>query len=299
MRSARKSAPTAFQGRLTRVSLPRSHMMIAMTSRRDQSVDAATVPRSVPRYLALLLLLLTLVTGGLALHFASAAARANTEAEILMDGVDRSGLTREEAVAIAQLAQSRSSAVPDSEFHDHDHGGSDDSERTLSPKEQEEFEAQWAEAVAQVEHLDTLEEITKAGYAIGSGHSDGAGVHYIKWSLIDKPFDPAQPSMLLFDELKRGEEPELIAYSYWVTSDGPPEGFVGDGDVWHRHLGVCFENGYIKDEHVERSDCDGDWVNGVDMWMLHAWVVPGLENEFGQFHTVNPFLCERVCGREN
>jgi hypothetical protein len=262
------------------------------------SVDART-PRSVPRYVALLLFALAIVAGGLAIHFATAAADANAAADVLKDGVDRSALPRDEAVALAELARNRSTPVPEGEFHDHDHGLPGEAMPALTPDEQETFDAQWASATAAVDHLDTLDEIEQAGYVVGSGHTDGAGVHYIKWSLVDRPFDPAEPSMLLFDQVKRGEEPRLIAYSYWVTSDGPPEGFAGDEDRWHRHLGVCFENGYIMDENMDRSDCGGDWVNGVDMWMLHAWVVPGLENDFGRFHTVNPLLCEHVCGREN
>ena len=105
--------------------------------------------------------------------------------------------------------------------------------------------------------------------------------------------------MLLYDELVRGEPMELIAYSYWVQSDGEPEGFVGEADGWHQHRGVCFINGYIKDEHIEREQCPGDWVNGEDLWMLHAWVVPGIENVYGEFHNVNPLLCERACGLED
>jgi hypothetical protein len=63
---------------------------------------------------------------------------------------------------------------------------------------------------------------------------------------------------------------------------------------------MCFENGYLKDDNLpDGSSCDGDWINGSDLWMLHAWVVPGLENDLGLFANVNPLLCERACGLEN
>lgn len=259
--------------------------------------DRATLTPGVPRYVALLLLLLALATGALAIFFANEAAEAAADADMLKDGVDRSRLSREEAVAIATLASERSTPVPEGERHDHDH----DSEptRKLSPEEQKAFDEQWAAATASVPRYDTIAEAEAAGYVLASGNSDGAGVHYVKWSLVGNSFDPAEPSMLLFEELVRGEEMGLIAYSYWVKSDGEPEGFIGEADSWHRHLGVCFVNGYIKDENVLKEQCPGDWVNGMDLWMLHAWVVPGLENEYGQFHTVNPLLCEHACGLEN
>ena len=263
----------------------------------DEQDRAATGTPGVPRYVALLLLVLAVAAGALAIFFANEAAEAAADADILKDGVDRSRLSREEAVAIAILAQERSTPVPEGEIGTHHHGSGPTEE--LTAEERQLFDEQWATAVASVPEHDSIAEIEEAGYVLASGNNDGAGVHYIKWSLIGNSFDPAEPAMLLYEELVRGEEMELIAYSYWVGSDGEPEGFVGDEDSWHRHLGVCFVNGYIKDENVLREQCPGDWVNGMDLWMLHAWVVPGLENDYGQFHNVNPLLCERACGLEN
>ena len=262
----------------------------------DHPSTVAKTP-AVPRYVALLLLVLAIAAGSLAIFFAAEAAEAAADADLLKDGVDRSRLSREEAVGIARLAQQRSTPVPEGERHNHDHDAAPP--RELTAEEQAAFDEQWATATGSIHKYDTIAEVEAAGYVLASGNSDGAGVHYVKWSIVGEPFDPAEPSMLLFEELVRGEEMELIAYSYWVSSDGPPKGFLGEEDSWHRHLGVCFVNGYIKDENVLSSQCPGDWVNGMDLWMLHAWVVPGLENDYGRFHTVNPFLCERACGLEN
>jgi hypothetical protein len=146
-----------------------------------------------------------------------------------------------------------------------------------------------------VPRLDTPEEATSLGYVQASGETDGVGTHWVKWSLVDRPFDPAAPSMLLFDEVKAGNGPELIAYSYWVASDEHPEGFAGDADLWHTHLGMCFENGWLTTDEAPHELCDGDWINGSDLWMLHAWIVDDVENERGIFATVNPSLCERSC----
>ena len=85
-----------------------------------------------------------------------------------------------------------------------------------------------------------------------------------------------------------------------MKSDGPPDGFAGELDVWHRHRGVCFRDGQIMDENRQPDECPGhDWFNGEDLWMLHAWVVPGVENVYGIFHNVNPLLCEHACGLED
>ena len=216
----------------------------------------------------------------------------------LSDGVDRSRLPEEEALALAAIAASRSDGLADNSGHEH--ADSTHASSELTSEESEDLAAQLAAAAEIVPRYNTVAEAEADGYVQGSGVSDGAGAHWIKWSLVDRPFDLEAPSMLLFEELKRGEPPELIAFSYWVASDDEPDGFVGDADRWHAHLGMCFENGYLKDDNLpDSSSCDGDWINGSDLWMLHAWVVPGLENDLGLFATVNPLLCERACGLED
>lgn len=166
----------------------------------------------------------------------------------------------------------------------------------VSPAQSEELAAQLALATEAVPKFATIEDAAAAGYVEISPVVDGIGSHWTKWSLVDQPFDPQAPSQLLFEEIKAGHGPELVALSYWIRSPEAPEGFVGEEDHWHRHLGMCFIDGWLKvDNRSERSSCEGDWVNGSDLWMLHAWVVPGMENQVGVFHNVNPRLCERYC----
>jgi hypothetical protein len=217
----------------------------------------------------------------------------------VFDGVDRSRLPRDEALALATLAWSRPGSLDDDAGGDHGHPETMVA-ADLTQDQGKALASQLALAARAVPRYDTVEEITAAGYVQASNVSDGAGTHWVKWSLVDRPFDPETPSMLLFDELVRGEAPELIAFSYWVASPNVPEGFAGNTDQWHSHVGMCFQNGWLKDENIpDRRLCAGDWVNGSDLWMLHAWVVPGLENKLGQFAVVNPLLCERACGLEN
>jgi hypothetical protein len=215
----------------------------------------------------------------------------------IFDGVDRSRLPADEALALATLSWSRPGSLEGAMDMGHGDAGS---EHDLTDQESEALDAQLAIASAARTRFDTVAEAEAMGYVQASGVTDGTGAHWVKWSQVDKPFDMENPSMLLFDELERGEPWELVAYSYWAASDEPPEGFTGETDEWHTHLGMCFENGWLKDDNIQdRRSCAGDWINGSDLWMLHAWVVPGLENEYGVFHNANPLLCERACGLEN
>jgi hypothetical protein len=107
---------------------------------------------------------------------------------------------------------------------------------------------------------------------------------------IAKPFDPAMPSMLLFDE--RRDPAVLVGYSYALQSPTLPEGFAGPNDHWHQHRGLCVDNGWVVAEQASGTDaCDGTYIAGGDFWMLHSWVVPGWENRKGEFAPFNPKLC--------
>lgn len=210
--------------------------------------------------------------------------------------IDRSRYPPAEAEALVALAWSRTGSLGTvGHQHEHEHGNAM-SAAELSPDEREVLEAQLAAAAEVAADFDTVEEVTAAGYVQASSRAEGVGAHWVKWSLVDRPFDPAAPSMLLFEEVSWGQGPELVAYSYWVASDTEPEGFAGETDMWHQHVGLCFEDGWLRNEDVpDRDACAGDWINGSDLWMLHAWIVPGMENRNGVFASVNPRLCERFC----
>ena len=211
---------------------------------------------------------------------------------------DQSRVPREEGLALATLAWSRSSSLAEGDGHHHggDAVGVDD----LSPEDQAELATQLENASVVVDEFMDVEAALAAGYSQTSPRVDGVGYHFTKWTLVDEPFDLTRPSQLLYEEVTFGEGLELVALSYWVASDHPPEGFAGEADAWHQHFGTCFVKGYLVDEGVpDRDSCDGDWVNGDDLWMIHAWIVPGMENEAGVFSAANPRICERICAAEN
>ena len=210
--------------------------------------------------------------------------------------VDRSRLPADEALALAALAWSRSGSLDDADSV-HEHEEPESAAAPLSPTQSDALAAQLTAAAGVVPLYNTIAEAEAAGYVQASKGVDGVGAHWVKWSLVDRPFDPAAPSMLLFEEVKWGQGLELIGLSYWVASTDQPDGFAGDADLWHQHFGLCFEGSWLMTEDIlDRTSCSGDWINGSDLWMLHAWVVPGMENRLGQFAAVNPRLCERACG---
>jgi hypothetical protein len=170
------------------------------------------------------------------------------------------------------------------------HGAVTD-ERPVGGAAAERLTRQWATAVDAAGRLSTPRQAAAAGYSQSSSQVPGVGTHWIDWTLVDRPFDPARPSMLLFDE-RPGQRAHLMGFSYWVRSATAPDGFAGPNDVWHSHLGLCFIGGRIYREGVPHAlACPGAWLAGDDLWMLHAWVVPGATNPLGRFAPQNPALC--------
>ena len=165
-------------------------------------------------------------------------------------------------------------------------------DQPLNAAEQAQIDQQWEQALETAERLATPTAAAAAGYAQASGVVPGVGAHWIKWSLVDREFDPAQPSMLLFDTITQGRPPQLVGLSYWVASASEPDGFAGPNDRWHRHFGLCFVDGWHREEGLaKRIDCEDTWVDGSDLWMLHAWPVEAVTNPWGRFASVNPRLC--------
>ena len=143
--------------------------------------------------------------------------------------------------------------------------------------------------------LRTPADAQRAGYVLSANFDQGVGSHWTNWNLVDAPFDATRPSMLLYGP--RLGVTQLVGFSYWVRTSDPdgPGGFTGSADQWHRHYGLCFaQTGLLEREDVnDPTTCNGVYLNGGDIWMLHAWVVPGAANVWGVFAPLNPQLCSR------
>lgn len=174
---------------------------------------------------------------------------------------------------------------------EHSHLGADPV-TALAPGDRRLLDQQLDCARRAAKGLVTPEQALAAGYVQGSTLTLGVGDHWIDWTAVGRPFDPAHPAMLLFASRRYDAPEELVGFSYWVGSSGPPAGFAGPDDHWHRHVGLCFEDGWLTRQSVtKKADCPGAFIAGTDLWMLHAWVVDGTPSRWGMFSVLNPSLC--------
>ena len=178
--------------------------------------------------------------------------------------------------------------------HGHEHGATA-IEAPLFTGDKATLANQWLAAQRSTTRFDTIEKIEKLGYVRSSAPIAGIGSHWVLWPQVAEAFDPAWPSMVLFDESR--SPARLVGYSYWVQSAAAPEGFAGDNDHWHQHQGLCVVNGWVDRERAAGpEECAGTYLAGGDLWMLHAWPVAGYENRDGRFATFNPKLCPAAVG---
>ncbi|HEV8368990.1 MAG TPA: hypothetical protein VGQ39_13640 [Pyrinomonadaceae bacterium] len=109
-----------------------------------------------------------------------------------------------------------------------------------------------------------VEQAEADGYINLNFCEEGEGCHWLKPSLLDGEFDPAQPEILLY--LPDGDGWRLVAVEYVVplsVSPGvAPAGFTGNEDQW-------------------REDSEG-----VGLWELTVWL--WLDNPTGLFEQHNP-----------
>jgi hypothetical protein len=201
----------------------------------------------------------------------------------------------EQAAAIDALALVASPLRP-SGAHGHAPSEPQGPAPSVATADQQALDRELAVAVAAATGLRTPEQATAAGYRRAAVNGAGVGTHWVKWSLIDEPFDPAAPAMLLFDG-RPGRTEQLVGFSYWIRSPQEPAGFAGATDHWHQHAGYCIINGWIDRENAaSAADCGGTFLGGSDLWMLHAWIVPGWSSIDGVFSTINQKLCPPAAG---
>jgi hypothetical protein len=142
----------------------------------------------------------------------------------------------------------------------------------------------------------TVADALAAGYTRGDRYYAGLGVHYQNWELLGD-LDPAHPVQLLYDGME--DDARLVGLSYVVRQAGdvPPEGFAGDNDRWHRHRHFCLDpddgDVNLSSDVLSEQECTalgGLHVPNADGWMLHVWVAPGCESDWGIFSGANPRL---------
>jgi len=172
-------------------------------------------------------------------------------------------------------------------------------QQPLTHVQRVQLQQQLAAARTVIAKYPTVAKAEAAGYMQSTVYVPCIGAHYSKLSLATR-FDPAAPSELLFDGTKPSSKIVGLSYLVWHPG-GPPDGFAGPNDHWHQHNangGLCLKGGLVVGgEDTTAADCSAR--GGVktilsDVWMVHAWIVPGWECSWGVFSGECPELGGKI-----
>ncbi len=171
----------------------------------------------------------------------------------------------------------------------------------LTEAQRDELRAQMTQAGEAAAQYPTVASAEAAGYSESTVYVPCIGAHFTNVSLASH-FDPRHPSELLYDGTTPGAK--IVGLSYLVYHhNGPPPGFAGPNDHWHQHNangGLCMRGSMVVgSEATSRARCaaiGGHKTLLIDIWMLHAWVVPGWECSWGVFSGECPELGGRIGG---
>jgi hypothetical protein len=174
-------------------------------------------------------------------------------------------------------------------------------QETLSASEHATLEAQMTAARTVIDKFPTVKDAEAAGYHKSTVYVPCIGAHYTNVSKVGQ-FDPSQPSELLYDGTNPGSK--IVGLSFLVLHPGgAPDGFAGPNDHWHQHNangGLCLKGGLVVGgEESTKAECEargGRKTVLTDIWMVHAWVVPGFECSWGVFAGECPELGGKLGG---
>jgi hypothetical protein len=167
----------------------------------------------------------------------------------------------------------------------------------------------WDDCAAAADFFDkakaTVMQYPTRGDALAAGANQavqfvpGLGTHDIVPGVSSTGFDPQHPLFLQYDGA--GADAPLAGMSWFVINGDdahPPEGLPGNNDWWHTHSTLCYsEKGVVVGNEITDEQCAAR--NGTNrhlpgVWMLHAWIVPGYENQRDVFS--GAFMCVRGTG---
>jgi hypothetical protein len=171
----------------------------------------------------------------------------------------------------------------------------------LTHAQRVQLQEQMTQARSVAQKYPTVKDAEAAGYGMSTVYVPCIGAHYTNTAKV-MGFNPDDPSELLYD----GTAPDskIVGLSYLVFHPGgAPDGFAGANDHWHQHNangGLCLKGGtVVGGEETTRAECakrGGHKTLLTDIWMVHAWVVPGFECTWGVFSGECPELGGRLCG---
>lgn len=159
---------------------------------------------------------------------------------------------------------------------DHDHASTDpEADEAATLRAFPVLKGQLVAAKAATAKYRDVEAARADGYIQVTQFIPTLGLHLAKVSQYSKPFDPATPSVLLYQPNISGDlELVGVAYSLAKTSETPPEGFAGSSDHWHYHKNLCFLlNGTVT---ITPTQAGCSAIRGIfekeTNWLLHAWI---------------------------
>ena len=163
---------------------------------------------------------------------------------------------------------------------------------------------QQVEQVRQVaERLGTVDAAKAAGYTNTTSDVPFMGEHYLNFDLVRRGvFDPAHPQGLLFSKVGPSGAEQLVGVWFLlvpgingIKPDVQPEGFAGNLDLWHAHVGLCLVGLSGASEGETKASCTakgGSFTPDL-RWMMHVWVAPLQDNPDGVFAYLNNDLYQK------
>ncbi|HEX5614026.1 MAG TPA: hypothetical protein VFZ83_02620 [Acidimicrobiia bacterium] len=219
----------------------------------------------------------------------------------LIDGGDHGDIIAATATGDSPCEQSGDPASPGQTGDGHGEIRGMVVQENLTTAERLQLMDEMAAAREVIEEFPTVADAEAGGYHKSTVYVPCIGAHYTNISRVPV-FDPAAPSELLYD----GTDPDskIVGLSYLVYHPGgAPEGFAGPNDRWHQHNangGLCLQGGLVVGgENTTEEECKalGGEKNPLeDIWMVHAWVVPGFECSWGVFAGECPELGGKIGG---
>jgi hypothetical protein len=141
----------------------------------------------------------------------------------------------------------------------------------------------------------TAADAEAAGWRKVTPYVPGIAAHYMNFKYVDGTFNIEEPEMLLYDG--NGPDAAVVGLSYYILHRGeaePTQGFTGDNDHFHRHIGLCIKDGLVIDDSTSTEEecaaAGGRKQGGGAGWMNHVWVIPGCESPWGMFSGATPVL---------
>lgn len=150
--------------------------------------------------------------------------------------------------------------------------------------------------------MPTAADAKAQGYVQVTPYVPGIAAHWMKYTYVDDHFEIDKPEMVLYDG--NGLDAHVVGLSYYILQRGdnePTQGFTGESDHFHRHIGLCMKGAMvIGDSTTTEEQCaalGGRKANNRNGWMNHTWVVSGCESPWGMFSGANPVIDRQLPDR--